>query len=180
MSSRLGVGWLAAGVLAAGALAWVFAGEAPEPIDRGSPAPAFELPRVGESGSVSLSSLRGQVVLLNFWATWCKPCEDELPAMERLHRAFAGGDFHLVAVSVDADAEPVQRFRERLGLSFTLLLDTDQRVARAYHTFRFPETLLIGRDGVILERYVGPKEWDAPVYVDRIRRLLETPREGAG
>jgi peroxiredoxin len=93
--------------------------------------------------------------------------------MERLHRALSGGDFRLVAVSVDADEGPVLRFRERLGLGFTLLLDADQRVARTYQTFRFPETLLIGRDGVILERYVGPKDWDAPVYVDRIRRLLE-------
>ena len=56
--------------------------------------------------------------------------------------------------------------------SFTLLLDSDQKVARRYQTFRFPESLLIGRDGVILERYVGSKEWDSPAYLDRIRRLL--------
>jgi len=165
-------------VLAAALLAWLFAGEAPEPVDRGSPAPPFELPQVGEPGALSLASLRGKVVLLNFWATWCQPCEEELPAMERLHRALSGGDFRLVAVSVDADPEPVLKFRERLGLGFTLLLDADQKVARSYHTFRFPETLLIGRDGVILERYVGPKEWDAPVYLDRIRRLLEGSRDG--
>ena len=171
--SRGGAQWLAAGVVVAALLAWLLAGEAPEPVDRGSPAPPFELPRVGEPGSVSLASLRGKVVLLNFWATWCQPCEQELPAMERLHRALPGGDFRLVAVSVDAEEGPVLRFRERLDLGFTLLLDADQRVARTYQTFRFPETLLIGRDGVILERYVGPKDWDAPVYVDRIRRLLE-------
>ena len=172
MTSRIGAGWLAAGVAAAALLAWFFSVEVPEPIDRGSPAPGFELPQVGEAGSVSLASLRGKVVLLNFWATWCRPCEEELPAMERLHRALAGEDFRLVAVSVDAGPDPVLGFRQRLGLDFTLLLDADQRVARSYQTFRFPETLLIGRDGVILERYVGPKEWDAPVYVDRIWRLL--------
>lgn len=176
--SRGGAQWLAAGVLAAALLAWLFAGEAPEPVDRGSPAPPFELPRVGEPGALSLASLRGKVVLLNFWATWCQPCEEELPAMERLHRALSGGDFHLVAVSVDTEPDPVLRFRQRLGLGFTLLLDADQRVARSYQTFRFPETLLIGRDGVILERYVGPKEWDAPVYVSRIRRLLAGTRDG--
>ncbi|HEY8153272.1 MAG TPA: TlpA disulfide reductase family protein [Myxococcota bacterium] len=180
MSSRIGAGWLAAGVLAAALLAWIFAGEAPPPIDRGSPAPAFDLPQVGEAGSVSLASLRGQVVLLNFWATWCRPCEEELPAMERLHRALAGEDFRLVAISVDAGPDPVLGFQDRLGLGFTLLLDSDQRVARSYQTFRFPETLLIGRDGVILERYVGPKDWDAPVYVDRIRRLLEGSRDTSG
>jgi peroxiredoxin len=180
MPSRIGAAWLVAGVLAAALLAWIFAGDAPEPIDRGSSAPAFDLPRVGEPGSVSLASLRGQVVLLNFWATWCRPCEEELPAMERLHRALAGTDFRMVAISVDAEPDPVVAFRERLGLGFTLLLDADQRVARSYQTFRFPETLLIGRDGVILERYVGPKDWDAPVYVDRIRRLLDGPADTDG
>ena len=177
MPSRIGVGWLAAGVVGAALLAWLLAGEAPEPIDRGSLAPPFDLPLVGEPGSVSLASLHGKVVLLNFWATWCRPCEEELPAMERLHRALPGGDFRLIAISVDAEADPVLRFRDRLGLGFTLLIDADQRVARSYQTFRFPETLLIGRDGVILERYVGQKEWDAPVYVDRIRRLLEGTRD---
>ncbi len=172
MSSRSSTLGLAAGVAVAAVLAWFFAGEAPPPVDRGSPAPAFELPRVGGGTPVSLASLQGKLVLLNFWATWCKPCEDELPAMQRLHRALAGTDFELVAVSVDADPEPVLQFRDRLGLDFTLLIDSDQRVAREYQTFRFPESLLIGRDGVILERYVGSKEWDSPAYLDRIRRVL--------
>jgi peroxiredoxin len=180
MSSRGSSRLVAAGVVLAALLAWWFAGEAPPPVDRGATAPAFELPRVGAEGSVSLASLRGRVVLLNFWATWCKPCEEELPAMQRLHQTLAGDGFALVAVSVDADPEPVLRFRERLGLGFTLLLDADQRVARAYQTFRFPESLLIGPDGVIRERYVGPKDWDAPAYVERIRRLLAEPPDTAG
>jgi len=180
MSARWSTGLLGAGVAAAAVLAWLFAGEAPAPVDRGNPAPAFELPRVGGGSPVSLASLRGKVVLLNFWATWCKPCEDELPAMERLYRSLPGGDFELVGVSVDADAAPVLLFRDRIGLGFTLLLDADQRVARAYQTFRYPESLLIGRDGVILERYVGPKEWDSPAYIERIRRLIEAPRDTAG
>ena len=177
MSGRSSSVWLAAGVVVAGALAWLVTGDVPPPVGRGSPAPAFELPRVGGGAPVSLDSLRGRLVLLNFWATWCKPCEDELPAMERLHRALAGTDFELVAISVDADEEPVIGFRDRIGLGFTLLLDSDQGVARRYQTFRFPETLLIGRDGVILERYVGSKEWDSPAYLDRIRQLLAAPAD---
>jgi len=180
MSSRSSTLLLGAGVALAGALAWLFAGEAPAPVDRGSPAPAFELPRVEGGAPVSLASLRGKVVLLNFWATWCKPCEDELPAMQRLHQELAGTDFALVGVSVDADVAPVLQFRERLGLGFTLLLDSDQRVARAYQTFRYPESLLIGRDGVILERYVGSKEWDSAAYVDRIRRVLAAGPDTSG
>jgi peroxiredoxin len=180
MGSRSSTLWLAAGVAVAGVLAWLVSGDAPVPVERGSSAPGFELPRVDGGAPVSLASLHGRVVLLNFWATWCKPCEDELPAMERLHRSLAGSDFSLVGISVDADAAPVLAFRERIGLGFTLLLDSDQRVARSYQTFRFPETLLIGRDGVILERYVGPKEWDSPAYVDRIRRLLAAAPDTGG
>lgn len=180
MASRWSTGLLAAGVAFAAVLAWVFAGETPDPVDRGSPAPPFELPRVAGGTPVSLASLQGKVVLLNFWATWCKPCEDELPAMERLHRALAGSDFELVGISVDADAAPVVQFRDRMGLGFTLLLDGDQRVARSYQTFRYPETLLIGRDGVILERYVGPKEWDSPAYLERIRRVIASVPDTSG
>ena len=144
---------------------------APDPLGRGLTAPDFEL-RTLEGERRELSDWRGQVVLLNFWATWCKPCEDEMPAMERLYRALRGREFELLAVSVDEDRESVERFRARLGLSFPILLDPEQRVARAYQTFRFPESLLIGPDGRVVERYVGGKEWDAPAYAERIRRLL--------
>ena len=95
-----------------------------------------------------------------------------MPAMERLYRRLAPEGFELLAVSVDADVTPVSAFRKRLGLSFPILLDPDQKVARSYQTFRFPESLLIGADGVVVERYVGGKEWDAEAYVARIRRLL--------
>jgi thiol-disulfide isomerase/thioredoxin len=118
------------------------------------------------------------VVLINFWATWCKPCEDEMPAMQRLYTALRGGEgerFELLAISVDeADAE-VRAFRERLALTFPILLDPEKRSANAYHTFRFPESWLIDRSGVVVARYVGPREWDDPLYVERIRRLMAAP-----
>lgn len=163
---------LGAGVVTATLFALFLNADTQAPVGRGTPAPAFELPLVGSGSSLSLEELRGKVVLLNFWATWCKPCEDEMPAMERLYRALGGSDFELVAVSVDDDEAVVNAFVDRLGLSFPVLLDRTKEVASAYQTFRFPESLLIGRDGVVLERYVGPKEWDADAYLDRIRRLL--------
>ena len=154
-------------------LAWFFAGDAPAPIDRGSPAPAFELPRVGGGAPVSLASLRGKVVLLNFWATWCKPCEDELPAMERLRI-----DRSPAAISSSWASRSTRTPRPcccsaTASDSASRCCSTaDQRVARSYETFRYPESLLIGRDGVILERYVGSKEWDSPAYVESIRRVI--------
>jgi peroxiredoxin len=162
-------------LLVAGALWVAFGAERPAPpVGEGQPAPGFTLP-VLDDGELSLASLRGRVVLLNFWATWCKPCEDEMPAMQRLHDGLAGADFELLAVSVDEGDGKVREFRDRLGLRFPILLDPAKRAAGAYQTFRFPESWLIGRDGVVVARYVGPREWDDPVYVERIRRLIAAP-----
>jgi peroxiredoxin len=172
MPGRAGSWLLGAGVVAATLFALLLNADTQAPVGRGTPAPAFELPLAGGGPPLDFEQLRGKVVLLNFWATWCKPCEDEMPAMERLYRALAGSDFELVAVSVDEDEAIVNAFVDRLGLSFPILMDRSKKVAGAYQTFRFPESLLVGRDGVVLERYVGPKEWDADAYLNRIRRLL--------
>ncbi len=142
------------------------------PIATGQPAPGFALPRVGAEGELRLADLRGQVVLVNFWATWCKPCEDEMPAMERLHQSLEGRAFELVAVSVDEGPDEVVAFQERLGLSFPIVLDVERDVARDYQSFKFPETFLIDAEGVLVARYIGPRDWDAPEYQARIERLL--------
>jgi peroxiredoxin len=171
MSNRAGAVLLAL-LLLAGAR-WVALGEErpAAPVGEGHPAPDFTLP-VLDDGELSLASLRGRVVLLNFWATWCKPCEDEMPAMQRLHDGLAGADFELVAVSVDEGDDEVRAFRDRLGLRFPILRDPGKRAAGVYQSFRFPESWLIGRDGTVVARYVGPREWDDRVYVERIRRLI--------
>jgi cytochrome c biogenesis protein CcmG/thiol:disulfide interchange protein DsbE len=166
--------WLITAVVAAAALfALLSAPGAPPPLGRGSEAPDFTLSPLGGGPPVSLSALRSKVVLVNFWASWCKPCEDEMPAMERLYAELGGDDFELLAVSVDDAEADVSAFRERLALSFPILWDPEKSVAEAYQTYRFPESFLVGRDGVLIERYIGPKDWDAPAYVERIRRLLE-------
>jgi len=165
--------WLiGAAIVAAGLYALLSGGGAAPPVGRGTPAPPFSLERLDAPGTLALSELRGQVVLINFWATWCKPCEAEMPAMERLYGRLKDAPFELLAISVDEDPEAARRFRERLGLSFPVLWDPEKEAARAYQTFRFPETLLVGPDGVVVERYVGEKDWDAQAYVDRIRRLV--------
>ncbi len=179
MPGRAGPWVIGAVVIAVALLALLDGGSTSPAIGRGRRAPDFELPRLGGEASVRLSALRGSVVLVNFWATWCKPCEDEMPAMERLYRALRPDGFELLAVSVDDEAEAVAEFQQRLGLSFPILLDPRKDVASGlYHTFRFPESLLIGRDGVVVERYIGPKDWDADAYSERIRRLLAVGAAG--
>lgn len=176
-SRRLALG-LAATVAAVVFAALLVSEPSPDPIRAGEPAPVFELPLL-DGATISLASLRGRVVLLNFWATWCKPCEDEMPAMQRLHTALAGTDFELVAVSVDASRDDVAQFRDRLGLTFPIARDPDKRVSEAYQSYRFPESYLIDREGKILSRYIGPRDWDAKLYVDRIRRVVEGAGAGA-
>lgn len=176
MGSKRGAAAVAA-LVALGAALVLFADRGQhEYVDAGVTAPAFELPRLGDGAPVSLAGLRGRVVLLNFWATWCKPCEDELPSMERLHRTLAGSGFELVAVSVDDVPDPVAAFRARYGLSFPILLDPERRVSGAYQTHHFPESFLIDAEGRVVERYIGPRDWDAPAYAERIRRLLPVLR----
>lgn len=150
------------------------------PVIRGAPAPEFELPYLasaendsqGGGPGLALSSLAGRVVLVNFWATWCKPCESEMPAMERLYLELPRDGFELVAVAIDDKAGDVQAFQDRYRLSFPIVLDLDQHVYQSYQTMGVPESLLIDRQGNIVERYVGPREWDDPEYVERVRSLM--------
>ena len=153
-------------------LVWLSEGP-PALLGRGSEAPDFELPLLAGGAPASVSGLRDRVVLLNFWATWCKPCEDEMPAMERLYRELHPEGFELLAISVDAERDEVEEFRERLALSFPIALDPAQQSSRLYQTLGFPESVLIDGQGRIVERYVGPRDWDHPAYAERIRALLE-------
>jgi len=163
--------WLIGAAVAAVAIGMILAADSrvPERVGRGSEAPGFELPRLGGGEPVSLAGLRGNVVLVNFWATWCKPCEDEMPSMERLYRSLEGDSFELVAVSVDDDPGLVESFRQRLDISFPIALDPDQEVSRLYQTTGFPESLLVDRSGTVVERYVGPRDWS--IYRERIQAL---------
>lgn len=173
-SGAIGVAVLVAVVVFAALWA---SGPPPEPIRPGQAAPAFTLPRL-DGEPLALADLRGRVVLLNFWATWCKPCEDEMPAMQRLYEALKGPGFEMLAVSLDDERAPVEAFRERLALSFPILLDPAKEVSTAYQTYRYPESYLIDAEGRILARYIGPRDWDAAVYHERIRRLVAGEASG--
>jgi len=158
-------------VVVAVALVWL-GGAGGDPIERGSVAPGFTLERL-DGGPVSLADQRGRVVLVNFWATWCEPCKEEMPAMERLYEEHRDAGFELLAISVGEKPEPVRAFRDSLELSFPILLDPDKSVSRAYQTYRFPESYLVDREGVVVERYVGPRQWDHEAYRERVGRLLQ-------
>ncbi len=173
--------FLLVAVFAAAGL-WFVVGsdEAASPIVRGARAPGFVLPRLATPPvTLDLASLSGRVVLVNFWATWCEPCEQEMPAMERLYQRLPRDRFELVAVAIDDEEAKVAEFQTRYSLTFPIVLDPDKKVAETYQTMGVPESLLIDASGRIVERYVGPREWDATEYVERIEALFGAGPGGA-
>lgn len=138
----------------------------------GDAAPNFSIQdRDGQTRS--LQDYRGETVLLNFWATWCPPCVWEMPSLERLHKTLGADGFRVLAVSLDEQGwPPVDQFLERVSISFPILLDAQGEVANIYGTFQLPETYLIGPDGIVLKKYIGPREWDDAVIVSEIRNFL--------
>lgn len=140
----------------------------------GSPAPPFRLASLS-GGEVDLSSLRGRVLVVNFWATWCPPCVSEMPSLDRLHRALSSEGLVVLGISVDEDEDGLRGFVERLGIGFPILRDRGGRVAASYRTTGYPETFVIDRAGLILNTFVGPAEWDTPEALDHFRRLLGRP-----
>ncbi len=153
------------------------------PVIAGAEAPEFTAATM-DGTPVSLDDYRGKVVLLNIWATWCGPCREEMPSMQRLREELDDPDFKVVAVSVDADrgvlgylgrpGGDVQKFVDDLGLTFEILRDPSGDVGEIYQTTGLPETFLIGRDGVIYRKVTGGTLWDAPEYQEMVRRLLDS------
>jgi peroxiredoxin len=165
---------VAVALFAAAVAALVVSREPSGPVLRaGAIAPDFSLPVAG-GAEISLASLRGRVVFVNFWATWCAPCREEAPSLERLYRALQGEDFKILGISIDASADDaaVQAFAREFELSFPIPRDTDKRVYGAYRVSGVPETFLVDREGRVLERFVGPQDWDDPRYARAIRRAL--------
>lgn len=144
-----------------------------EVLEPNHPAPAFEALRL--DGTVSgLAQYRGNVILLNLWATWCLPCRAEMPSMQRLQERFKDTDFRVVAVSVDQDRSAVVReFARELGLTFDILHDPTGEIQRVYRTSGVPESWVLDRSGTIIKKVIGATEWDNPVNVALVQALLD-------
>lgn len=144
----------------------------------GSEAPDFEATDLRSGQQVSLSRYRGDVVLLNVWATWCLPCEQEMPSMERLYQELGPRGLRVIAVSVDVGSgEPVLEWTRKRNLTFAIWHDPEGRVQRIYHTTGVPESFVIDRHGVIVKKVIGATEWDVGAQKALLRRLLEAPAE---
>lgn len=148
------------------------------PLDVGSTAPDYHATTLA-GDTLSLGALRGRVVVLNVWATWCAPCVREMPALQRLHEKLEAEGLSVVAVSVDADAPPfngmseVRNFVAQHGLTFTILHDGTGAIYNIFDVSALPMTFVIDRNGRIKRKVLGPREWDTPELASEIRALLE-------
>jgi peroxiredoxin len=139
----------------------------------GQPAPQFSLADL-KGNAIRLANLKGKVVFVNVWATWCEPCRQEMPAMQALYTVLAGPDFEMLAVSSDqSQRDVVERFVKTYQLSFPVLPDPDLQVAGRYRVTGYPETFVIDRNGTIVAHEIGPRHWDAPASVAAFRTLIE-------
>ncbi len=146
-----------------------------EPMTDKSPTPDFTLP--GPSGKkVSLKDFRGKVVLLNFWASWCVPCRQEMPAMERLYQEFKGKDFVMLGVNVKDQRKQALEFVKELKITYPILLDEHGDVGLLYGAWGLPTTYLLGPKGEGLARMWGPAEWYGLGARELIRALVSDKR----
>lgn len=140
------------------------------------PVPATETPFEDETGTEhSLADYRGKVVLVNFWATWCAPCREEMPSLERLQAEKGGEDFAVVTIASGRNPLPaIKKFFEEIGVeSLPILLDPRQTVAREMGVLSMPVTVLLDRDGNEIARLLGGAEWDTPEAMAVIDRAIE-------
>jgi len=118
-----------------------------------------------------LSELRGKVVVLNFWATWCPPCVEEMPALSRLHQQIISSGGMVLGISVDDDDAKYQKFLTDHQISFPNYRDPTKNIPASYGSFMFPETYIIDREGKIARKIIGPQVWDSPEMIAYLKRL---------
>ena len=141
----------------------------------GQPLADFTLPDL-QGRLVQLSALRGKVVFINVWATWCPPCIEEMPTMQRLYERLHSRGLEVLAISIDAlGAQVVAPFMEKYQLTFPALLDPQDRIVHLYHTQGVPESFIVDKRGLLVDKVIGPRDWSHPQMIALFERLLAIP-----
>lgn len=149
------------------ALSACYSGSRPPKI--GAAAPDFTVQDA--QSSVTLSQLHGQIVVLNFWATWCAPCVEEIPSLVEMQRRMKGRGITVLAVSVDVDGGAYRQFVKDHNVNLLTVRDPSGKSNQLYGTFKFPETYVIDRNGVMRRKFIGAVDWTAPDVVEFLGRL---------
>jgi cytochrome c biogenesis protein CcmG, thiol:disulfide interchange protein DsbE len=135
----------------------------------GSSAPDFTVQ--DSDHSVSLSQFRGQVVVLNFWATWCPPCVEETPSLVKMQSRMKDKGVVVLAVSIDVDDAAYHKFLKDYGVNMVTVRDEDQKAASLYGTHGWPESYIIDRNGIIRRKFIGPVQWNSPEVTEFLTKL---------
>ena len=139
----------------------------------GDVAPDFQLEDT-KGNKISLSDLRGKVVMLNLWATWCPPCIEEMPSMERLHEVMAGDDFVMLAINAEQNGRTVvPEFLQKTPYTFPILYDDKGVVQKLYGVYKFPESFIVGKDGKVVEKILGPLDWSSSKAITFLKGLTK-------
>lgn len=146
-------------------------GRGPALLNVGDPAPDFTL--VDRQGKTwTLSDLKGQVVFINFWATWCPPCLKELPSMQKLHDMMPENGFTMLAVLNKDKPNMADFVVKQKGITIPVLDDSENKVGSTYRLTGLPETFIVDKNGIIREKVIGAAQWDAPQYVELMNRYI--------
>ena len=125
---------------------------------------------------VNSSELAGKVVLVNFWATWCGPCKEEMPSLARLQRQLDPSRFAVLTVTTDLQRQGIAQYLFGLGIQLPVLFDEDQEVSQAFMIRGLPTTVVIARDGTLIGRAVGPRPWDNPDVIAGLHQMMESDK----
>jgi len=164
------LGLLLAGTAAAG-MAGIGVAAAVAPLATGAPAPAFQLDS-SDGKAVDLGSLRGKVVMINFWASWCGPCREEMPILEKLHAKYKPMGFTMIGVNVEPDSAEAAKWLKATPVTFPILFDTKSEVSKLYAVQSMPSTVIIDRKGNLRWLHRGYKAGDENEYLNQIRALV--------
>jgi peroxiredoxin len=137
----------------------------------GDTAPGFTL-KTDSGMEISRAKFGGKVLVLNFWATWCPPCVEEIPSLNEMQKQLGGSGVVVLAVSVDKNEQAYRQFLQRAGVSFQTVRDPAANVSADYGTFKYPETYVIDRGGKVVQKIIGPTDWTDPKMISYIRSLL--------
>ena len=158
-------------VVVVGSLLMLLAAESVNAVGLKERAPDFTLKNL-EGSNLRLEEYRGQVVLINFWASWCGPCRQEMPLLDRLHHRYEDTGFAVLGVNVEGEIEPAQDIVDKTNVTFPILIDDGQKVSEMYDLQAMPSTVVVDRDGLIRYIHLGYKPGDEAKYVEVVKQLI--------
>ena len=154
------------------ALGWVVSGSMEEPITKvGDSAPVFRM-KTENGKTLTEKDFGGKLLVLNFWASWCAPCVQEVPSLDQFQKEFAPQGVIVLGVSVDKNKELYERFREQYNVSFETSRDPEWDLAAKYGTFQLPETYIIDRSGKVVQKVIAAQNWMDPKFLESVKKLL--------